>query len=495
MRLSLSWLIVLLLLVYIAFFFSYGWSIYESFRDTTIEGFQTTTDISLTSCPPSEIDESTPMKALNAAGTTQTWCYDSDVKKCSLSVSRSDPSSCSQYYLALLQSKAKTRCPATMPNYFQHINYSNNVDKSVRGCSAGARTADGKSPASMTDSHCTIYTRQKDDLEKLDSCTNIKRLQSARCFSTGVAGVTTALQANSHGSPLVQCTFSQIESVKKGSKTVNENAEAEKAQAQEIVKQTAENNKWERARTVVANLAKQGPVRVQPRLNLPVKYVFLSQIGDQTINISQIVVRDINGVNITKSAMVFASTEDYGTKKETAVDGYEGPRPYPSIYHSKNGGGEWFELLFPTPVVISSVTIYNRSDCCNSRISSYRLVVRHTNGDGREFKNLTADLTQTYSFIPPIVNYSGQIVQAKYVTTDIFSPESVRYTCTELQSYRSWIDSIKNLYPEMYAASSYNLDSSETWSDDKKNSFCSILERTKIIKSMSDTELKAVSVL
>jgi hypothetical protein len=123
------------------------------------------------------------------------------------------------------------------------------------------------------------------------------------------------------------------------------------------------------------------------------------------------------------------------------------------------------------------------------------LVVRHTNGDGREFKNLTADLTQTYSFIPPIVNYSGQIIQAKYVTTDIFSPESVRYTCTELQSYRSWIDSIKNLYPEMYAASSYNLDSSETWSDDKKNSFCSILERTKIIKSMSDTELKAVSVL
>ena len=494
MRLSLSWLIVFLLFVYIVFFFSYGWKVYESFHTTTIEGFQSTTDISLTSCPPSEIDESIPMKALNAAGTTQTWCYDSDVKKCSLSVSRSDPSSCSQYYLALLNSKAATRCPATMPNYFQNINYSNNVDKSLRGCTKGLRTADGKSPASG-DSRCTIYTSQKDDLEKLDSCTNIKRLQSAQCFSSGVAGVTTALKANTHGSPLVQCTFSQIESVKKGSKTINENAEAEKAQAQEIVKYTTENNKWERARTVVANLAKQGPVRVQPPLTSPVKYVFLSQIGNETINLSQIVVRDINGINITKSARVFASTEDYGTRKETAVDGYEGPRSYPSIYHSKNGGGEWFELLFTTPVVISSVTIYNRSDCCNNRISSYRLVVRYINGDGREFKNLTPDLTQTYSFIPPIVNYSGQLIQAKYVTTDIFSPESVTYTCTELQSYRSWIDSIKNLYPDMYAASSHNLSTSETWSDDKKNSYCNILEQTKIIKSMSDTQLKAVSVL
>jgi len=491
MRLSLSWLIVILLSIYIVFFFSYGWEVYESFN-TIVEGFQNTTDISLTSCPPSEIDESTPMKALNAAGTTQTWCYDSDVKKCSLSVSRTDPTSCSQYYLTLLQSKAATRCPATMPNYFQNLLYTKNVDKSTRGCSAGLRTADGKSPASMTDSHCIIYTSQKDDLEKLNSCTNVKRLQSAQCFSSGVAGVTKVLQANTQGSPLVQCTFSQIESVQRGTQTVNTNAEA---QAQQMLKEKAENSKWERARNVVANLAKQGPVRIQPPLTSPIMYVYLRQFGKETLNLSQIVVRDINGVNITKSAKLSASTEDYGTKKEKAVDGYEGPRSYPSIYHSKNGGGEWYLLEFTMPVVISSVTLYNRSDCCNNRITQYSLVVMHSNGARREFNDLTADLTQSYSFIPPILTNSGQFIQPKYVTTNIFSPESVRYSCTELQSYRSWIDSIKNLYPDMYAASSYNLDRSGTWSDDKKNSFCNILEQTKIRRTMTDNQLKSASVL
>jgi hypothetical protein len=109
--------------------------------------------------------------------------------------------------------------------------------------------------------------------------------------------------------------------------------------------------------------------------------------------------------------------------------------------------------------------------------------------------NLKPDHVQTISFIPPISSYSGEIIKEKLVTTDIFSPESVSYNCTELQSYVSWIDSIKNLYPDMYASSSYNLRSSETWSDDKKNSFCNILEQTKIKKSMSDTALKAISVL
>jgi hypothetical protein len=47
----------------------------------------------------------------------------------------------------------------------------------------------------------------------------------------------------------------------------------------------------------------------------------------------------------------------------------------------------------------------------------------------------------------------------------------------------------------MYASSKYNLDSSETWSDDKKNTFCHIMEQTKINKTMTASALKAVSVL
>ena len=444
-------------------------------------------------------------------GDTNTYCHDGGVQKCSLSVKQSDPSSCSQYYLALLRSKATTRCPVSMPNYFQNLKFVNNVDKSVRGCTAGARTVDGKSPASG-DKYCTIYTSLKDDLEKLDSCTNIKRLESAQCFSSGVASLTKALQANTYGSPHIQCTFSQTEQVKKGTKTEDTNADSAAAQQKEIAAQNAMNSKWTAARNVVATLATQGPVSVNPPERgkgvTEIKIFKWGNENDENINLSQLVVRDVNGINITGKGAITSRTasgavsEDYGTSIRTLIDGTEAPRPYPMIYHSKNTGNDSVVLKFNSPVDISSITIYNRSDCCNARITNYGIRLTHSSSSYGSLDvsyvdphNLKPDQVQTISFIPPVTKFSGEIIKANLITTDIFSPESVTYNCTELQSYVAWIDSIKNLYPDMYASSSYNLRSSETWSDDKKNTFCNILEQTKIKKSMSATALKAASVL
>jgi hypothetical protein len=505
MRLSLTSLFTLLILIYILFFSLYGWKVYESFNDT-VEGFRVqTSDISLTACPPSEADESQTMKSRVPPGNTSTYCYDADINKCTLSQDKSDITSCTQYYLALLQSKATTRCPVSMPNYFQDLKFVNNVDKSVRGCTSGARTPDGKSPASG-DKKCTIYTSQKDDLEKMDSCTNIKRLESAQCFSTGVAGVTKVLQPNTYGSPYVHCTFSQIEQVQTGSKTEDTNAAAGAAQQKEIAAHNALNSRWTAARNVVATLAIQGPVTInKPESGKGVIKVILFKWGNMNktyINISQLVIRDINGINITKNASIRAydaaggNGEEYGTNINTLVDGTEAPRAFPYIYHSKNTGNDGVVFTFNTPVDISSISIYNRSDCCTERITNYgiRLETSSTTTYVEPWY-LKSDQIQTMSFIPPITSYSGEIIKANLVTTNIFSPESVTYNCTELQSYVSWIDSIKNLYPSMYASSSYNLSSSDTWSDDKKNTFCNILERTKITKTLSQTALKAASVL
>jgi len=526
MRLSLTSLFTLLILIYIVFFALYGWNVYESFK-TTVEGFEITSDISLTTCPPSEADESHLMKSQVPPGNTSTYCQDGGVQKCSLSVERTDPASCTQYYLALLQSKATTRCPVSMPNYFQNIKYVNNVDKSVRGCTAGARTADGKSPASG-DKYCTIYVSQKDDLEKIDSCTNIKRLESAQCFSSGVAGLTKVLQANTYGSPYVQCTFSQLEQVKTGSKTVDTNADAEAAQQKEIAAQNAKlaeqnakiaaqnalNSKWTAARNVVATLATQGPVSENPaefgKGVAKVKLFKFANLDKQWINISQLVVRDVNGVNIAGKASIKSydasggPSEDYGTNIHTLVDGTEAPRPYPYIYHSKNTGNDGVILTFNPPVDISSITLYNRSDCCTERITNYGM--RLESGSSEYYLlpiQLGSDQVQTFSFIPPATTYSGplvsaysgELIKANLVTTDIFSPETVKYNCTELQSYVSWIDSIKALYPDMYNSSKHNLDTSDTWSSDKKNTFCNILEQTKIKKTMSETALRAAPVL
>jgi hypothetical protein len=168
------------------------------------------------------------------------------------------------------------------------------------------------------------------------------------------------------------------------------------------------------------------------------------------------------------------------------VDGNERPRPYPQVYHSNNTAYDYFRIDFATPIRISSISIFNRSDCCQDRLAISSIWVDQS-GQWLNY-GLSSDLVQTLSFIPPPI-------QANYVTEDIFSPESVTYTCTELDSYRSWTNSIKTLYPEMYEKSKRNLDTSETWSKDKKNTFCTILERTKIEKTMTDADLEKVSVL
>ena len=458
------------------FFSLYGWRVYEEFLNIT-EGFQVTTDINLSSCPPSEADESVPMKARVPAGSTQTYCYENDIQKCSLSVPRDSPNSCSQYYLALLYTKASARCPTSMPNYYQNIQYANNVDKSTRGCTSGTRTADGKSPAG-SDSRCIIYSNQKDDLEKLDSCTNIKRLESAQCFSTPINGVKTALKANTSGSPYVECTFSQVESVLTGTVTKDTNAAA---RAGDVFTQNA--------RDIVSGLAVQGPVITVKPLEHTVHNVLIYDEGraNQQINLSQLVIRDETGANITKKGNLMTSGTAYNTRQETLVDGYMGPRAYPYIYHSPAGYGQYVWVSFSTPVTLSSITIYNRSDCCNDRITQYKLYIDWSLNHRRD-QTLRGDLVQTYNFMP-------LAIQANMVTEDIFTPESVTRTCTELTSFRSWVDSIKNLYPDKYEKSKHHLETSDTWSTDKKNTFCNILEQTKITKTMTDSKLKTVSVL
>ena len=500
MRLSLSWLIIVLLFIYILYFCQYGWKIYEDFH-STIEGFQTTTDISMSSCPPSESDESIPMRGSVPAGSTQTFCMDSSIQKCSLSVAKESPESCTQYYLALLQSKAALRCPRSMPNYYQNINYSNNVDKSTRGCTSGARTADGKAPAT-SESKCTIYTSQMDDLQKLDSCTNIKRLESAQCFSSAVAGVTSALKANTFGSPFIECTFSQIESVKTGSKTTDTNAAAIAAQTAKRAMTAAENAKYDKARQVVAKLGAQGTlVNVDSssyNITKPMRsIVLLAGEKGNYINLSQIQVIDDKGNNVTRNGRMDSSGAEYNTSPNTAVDGSYYPRAFPNIYHSGNDAYSYFRIFFEQPVNVASVTLYNRTDCCMDRLSKCQLYfLGEVDGFNVEIQQrLTADLVQTYSFLPPVKTDTDAVIQANLVTEDIFSPESVTYNCTELDSYRSWIDSIRTLYPAKYEASKHNLDSSETWSADKKNTFCTILEQTKIRKTMTNSQLKTTSVL
>jgi hypothetical protein len=308
-----------------------------------------------------------------------------------------------------------------MPNYYQNIQYSNNVDRSTRGCTSGARTADGKAPAT-SESKCTIYTSQLDDLQQLDSCTNVKRLESAKCFSSTVAGVTSALKKNAFGSPYVECTFSQIESVKTGSKTTDTNSAAIAEQNAKRARIAAENAKYDQARQVVAKLGAQGTlVNIDKRfvnIGTALRYIWLwAGVNGNYINLSQIQVIDDKGNNITKNALVQSSGAEYNTSPNTAVDGSYYPRAFPRIYHSGNNERNYIQLTFNPPVNVASITLYNRTDCCMDRLSRCTL---NMSGSGVwATQRLTADLVQTYSLLPALIIDSEAQIQANHLLTRI----------------------------------------------------------------------------
>jgi hypothetical protein len=56
----------------------------------------------------------------------------------------------------------------------------------VKGCCEGARLADGSGPANPSQKTCRLYPTEKEDLLNVDSCTNIRRLELAQCFTKPV---------------------------------------------------------------------------------------------------------------------------------------------------------------------------------------------------------------------------------------------------------------------------------------------------------------------
>jgi len=200
MKLSLSWIAVILILTTLAYFAVYGSHVYETFRDQeqTLESFENptltqTSDLLITKCP---------------AGTTSfidkngmTLCCDGPTEKgkctgtviCSLSESRQSTPTCTAYREAYLAHKAYKRCPSTMPNYFE------SEDEKFAGCTSGKRNKTGTNTINKIDTTklklysdpintanattwCLIFSDKNRDEGHPKSCSNIKMLANATCF-------------------------------------------------------------------------------------------------------------------------------------------------------------------------------------------------------------------------------------------------------------------------------------------------------------------------
>lgn len=99
-----------------------------------------------------------------------------------------------------------------------------------------------------------------------------------------------------------------------------------------------------------------------------VKFVRLAG-GSDYINLSQLVVTDVNGNNVSRGRRTTSSGVGYDGQTQFAVDGNEASRSHPQEYHS-SGGNAWWQVELDAPSNIASVTVYNRSDCCLDRMAS-----------------------------------------------------------------------------------------------------------------------------
>ena len=143
-----------------------------------------------------------------------------------------------------------------------------------------------------------------------------------------------------------------------------------------------------------------------------VKAVYLLG-GSDYINLSQLVVTDSLGNNVAKGRQTKSTGVGWDGPESAAVDGVEASRNHPQEYHS-NRGNAIFVVILDKPTQVTSVTVYNRADCCQGRMASgYRILLVGEKGEHLFVSApLTAEAKQTITITGPAANPAAPIVYA-----------------------------------------------------------------------------------
>ena len=111
----------------------------------------------------------------------------------------------------------------------------------------------------------------------------------------------------------------------------------------------------------------RAPGEVLPHIG---NIAFVRIEGGSVLNMSQLVVLDENGNNISRGRPQQVNSETYGDANKTkANDGGEAPRPHPQEYHGRGADDLW-QVQLDGLKKVSAVIVYNRSDCCSDRMAS-----------------------------------------------------------------------------------------------------------------------------
>jgi hypothetical protein len=99
--------------------------------------------------------------------------------------------------------------------------------------------------------------------------------------------------------------------------------------------------------------------------------------GSDYLQISQLVVTDMQGNNIavgrpTSSSGIYASEF---TEKSAVNGNFQG------LFISSTPTNAFFEVTLDKPTQIASVSIYNRKDCCQDRLTGYKVILKDSAGN------------------------------------------------------------------------------------------------------------------
>ncbi len=122
--------------------------------------------------------------------------------------------------------------------------------------------------------------------------------------------------------------------------------------------------------------------------------------GDGLLQISQLVVTE-EGTNINRAKEKSCTVSSYFQGSgacSMALDGTLETRIYPNGYYSANGNNDWFRVDLGANYRVSSVTYYNRGDCCNQRSQNARVILLSSTGATLAYKTLTSAAVQNLTF-------------------------------------------------------------------------------------------------
>jgi len=119
--------------------------------------------------------------------------------------------------------------------------------------------------------------------------------------------------------------------------------------------------------------------------------------------------------NVALSGTATQSSEAFGGSPGKAIDGNtDGIFGNGSVTHTAGEPNPWWQVDLGQTYPIDRIVIWNRADCCQYRLSNFRISIR----DATEFEvwgedlftDLTYPLELNYEYIPPAL-YEGQIVR------------------------------------------------------------------------------------